>query len=193
MVICKTNKVFRLCSFFTGTDTLFGTVSARQYFTLVDSITFGVKKSCRERDIGRDIKARKRYESLAALPLMFNILKITASLQKHHRLSFLGLSRTDNAPATFIVRVRLPRRSSTLSFRLSVHPPKLHQKQQDPPQRASLQQQEFPPRQVPPLQPEFPPQQVPPPRESQPPLQVALLQPVQPLYPEQSQLQVPPL
>jgi murein DD-endopeptidase MepM/ murein hydrolase activator NlpD len=27
MVICKTNKVFRLCSFFTGTDTLFGTVS----------------------------------------------------------------------------------------------------------------------------------------------------------------------
>ncbi len=28
MVICKTNKVFRLCSFFTGTDTLFGTVSA---------------------------------------------------------------------------------------------------------------------------------------------------------------------
>jgi hypothetical protein len=29
MVICKTNKVFRLCSFFTGTDTLFGTVSEK--------------------------------------------------------------------------------------------------------------------------------------------------------------------
>src|SRR5690554_7860907 len=187
MVICKTNKVFRLCSFFTGTDTLFGTVSARQYFTLVDSITFGVKKSCRERDIGRDIKARKRYESLAALPLMFNILKITASLQKHHRLSFLGLSRTDNAPATFIVRVRLPRRSSTLPFLLSVHPPKLHQKQRGSPQRASLQQQELP------LPHEFPPRQVPPPREFQPPLQVSLLQPVQPMYPRQPRLQGPPL
>jgi hypothetical protein len=31
MVICKTNKVFRLCSFFTGTDTLFGTVSQKRH------------------------------------------------------------------------------------------------------------------------------------------------------------------
>jgi hypothetical protein len=37
MVICKTNKVFRLCSFFTGTDTLFGTVSRYEHDTFSDT------------------------------------------------------------------------------------------------------------------------------------------------------------
>lgn len=48
-------------------------------------------------------KREKRYESLAALSLMFNILKITASLQSHYRLSLLVLNRCYNASSAFSI------------------------------------------------------------------------------------------
>jgi transposase len=45
MVICKTNKVFRLCSFFTGTDTLFGTVSIRSFINGINHDLEAIKNA----------------------------------------------------------------------------------------------------------------------------------------------------